>query len=106
MTLNMNIKQVTFVEKKHYVNEECKEEIHYGKCRMGMQLWLYNSSVKECSEFISGGCDKGPLFMSRKECNKTCLEKPKQKKESKPSKKAQARGGERGVKRRYRWRVL
>ena len=74
--------QIPFVEKKDFVNAKCKEEIHYGKCRMGLQLWHYNSGIKECSEFVSGGCDKGPLFSSRKKCNKTCLKKGSPKKKS------------------------
>ena len=53
--------------------ENCEDKVILGSCRMHMPMFIFNSSTKACDTFISGGCDKGPLFLKKSNCKATCI---------------------------------
>ncbi|KAM3920699.1 kunitz-type protease inhibitor 1 isoform 1-T1 [Leptodactylus fuscus] len=58
--------------------EETEEYCHapkkVGRCRGSFQRWWYNPEVKECVEFVFGGCNPNRNNYVRKEdCRQTCV---------------------------------
>ncbi|XP_070581142.1 U-actitoxin-Avd3i-like [Ptychodera flava] len=51
----------------------CKLPAETGPCRAAFRRWFFNTTARECQEFIYGGCGgNGNNFRRKRECERAC----------------------------------